>query len=71
MCMKNVNRKTRVALAALFWLAVWQIVSAAVGQPILLASPTATLARLGALAEVFHGKVRERMERAEAQGDER
>lgn len=36
-------------LAALFWLAVWQIASMAVGQPILLASPTATLARLGAL----------------------
>ena len=48
--MKNLNRNTRLALAAAFWLAVWQLVSTAVGQPILLASPTATLARLGALA---------------------
>ena len=47
--MKNLNRKTRLALAALFWLAVWQILSMAVGQPILLASPAATLARLWTL----------------------
>lgn len=47
--MKNLNRRTRTLLAAAFWLAVWQALSMAVGQPILLASPAATLARLWAL----------------------
>lgn len=47
--MKKIPPRLRLLLAALFWLAVWQLMSMAVGQPILLASPTATLARLGAL----------------------
>ena len=48
--MKKIPPKFRPVLAAAFWLAVWQAVSMAVGQPILLASPAATLARLWALA---------------------
>ena len=51
MRMKRLDRKTRGLLAALFWLAVWQLLSMAVGQPILLASPAATLARLFALIQ--------------------
>lgn len=47
--MKKIPPKLRTLLAAAFWLAVWQLVSTAVGQPILLASPAATLARLWAL----------------------
>ena len=47
--MKKIPPKFRPVLAAAFWLAVWQAVSMAVGQPILLASPAATLARLWAL----------------------
>ena len=47
--MKSIPPKLRPLLAALFWLAVWQIVSLAVGQPVLLASPVETLARLWAL----------------------
>ena len=47
--MKNISPKLRSVLAAAFWLAVWQALSMAVGQPILLASPAATLARLWAL----------------------
>ncbi len=47
--MKNIFPKLRSVLAAAFWLAVWQVLSMAVGQPILLASPAATLARLWAL----------------------
>ena len=43
------NGKLRALLAAAFWLGVWQALSMAVGQPILLASPAATLARLWAL----------------------
>lgn len=49
MRMKNLSPKVRALVAALFWLAVWQVVSLAVGQPILLASPVETLARLWAL----------------------
>ena len=44
--MKKLPPRLRPALAALFWLAVWQALSMAVGQPILLASPVETLARL-------------------------
>ena len=47
--MKKLPPRLRPALAALFWLAVWQALSMAVGQPILLASPAATLARLWSL----------------------
>ena len=47
--MKKIPPKFRPVLAAAFWLAVWPAVSLAVGQPILLASPAATLARLWAL----------------------
>jgi len=39
----------RLVLAALFWVAVWQVVAMAVGQGILLASPVDTLLRLAAL----------------------
>lgn len=35
--------------AALFWLMVWQLAAMTVGQPILLASPAQTLARLAVL----------------------
>ena len=35
--------------AALFWLLVWQLAAMTVGQPILLASPAQTLARLAVL----------------------
>ncbi len=35
-----------VALAVLFWLAIWQIAAMAVGERILLASPIAVIARL-------------------------
>lgn len=44
------NKKIRRLLAALFWLLLWQLASASVGQPILLASPVSTLARLVELA---------------------
>lgn len=47
--MKNLSPRLQFLLAAAFWLAVWQALSMAVGQPILLASPAATLARLWAL----------------------
>ena len=47
--MKNLSPKLKPVLAAAFWLAVWQALSMAVGQPILLASPAATLAQLWAL----------------------
>ena len=47
--MKYISPKLRSVLAAAFWLVVWQALSMAVGQPILLASPAATLARLWAL----------------------
>ena len=42
--------KLRRLLAAAFWLLVWQLIAMTVGQPILLASPVATLARLAVLA---------------------
>ena len=45
------TRPLRLALAALFWVTVWQIVAMAVGQGILLASPVDTVARLVALAQ--------------------
>ena len=48
--MKTLHPRLRALLAAAFWVAVWQLLSMAVGQPILLASPAATLARLWALA---------------------
>lgn len=41
--------KTRVALAALFWLVLWQIIASALGQEYLLASPLKVLGRLGQL----------------------
>ncbi len=40
------NKKTRRLLAAAFWLLLWQLAAMSVGQPILLASPVSTLARL-------------------------
>ena len=49
--MKNIPPRLQFLLAAAFWLAVWQALSMAVGQPILLASPAATLARLVALVQ--------------------
>ena len=45
------SRALRRALAALFWVAVWQIVAMAVGQGILLASPVDTLRRLTELVQ--------------------
>ena len=47
----DARRPLRLALAALFWVAVWQIVAMAVGQGILLASPVDTLLRLAALVQ--------------------
>lgn len=47
--MKKLPLKWQPVLAALFWLAAWQLASMAVGQPILLASPTQTLLRLWTL----------------------
>ena len=47
----NSTRPLRLVLAALFWVAVWQIAAMAVGQGILLASPVDTLLRLGALVQ--------------------
>ena len=47
--MKNIHPRARRALAAAFWLLLWQLASMSVGQPILLASPLATLARLAEL----------------------
>ena len=44
--MKHPHPLTGRVLAALFWIAVWQIAAMAVGQRILLASPLETLARL-------------------------
>lgn len=44
------NKKVRRLLAAGFWLLLWQLASMSVGQPILLASPVSTLARLVELA---------------------
>ena len=49
--MKRISPKLTPFLAAAFWLAVWQALSMAVGQPLLLASPAATLARLWALVQ--------------------
>lgn len=49
--MKKLSPGLRPVLAAAFWLAVWQLLATAVGQPILLASPAATLARLWALVQ--------------------
>ena len=43
------GRPLRLILAALFWVALWQVAAMAVGQGILLASPVDTLLRLGAL----------------------
>jgi len=54
MMMKKDNssrtRPLRLVLAALFWVALWQVAAMAVGQGILLASPVDTLLRLGTLA---------------------
>ncbi len=47
----NQARPLRLMLAALFWVAVWQIAAMAVGQRILLASPVDTLLRLAALVQ--------------------
>lgn len=43
------TRPLRLMLAALFWVALWQVAATAVGQGILLASPVDTLLRLGTL----------------------
>lgn len=43
------TRPLRLTLAALFWVALWQVAAMAVGQGILLASPVDTLLRLGTL----------------------
>lgn len=43
------SRPLRLALASLFWVAVWQVAAMAVGQGILLASPVDTLLRLAEL----------------------
>ena len=48
--MKQMHPRTRRLLAAAFWLMLWQLASVSVGQPILLASPLETLARLIQLA---------------------
>ena len=48
--MPDKKRYGRALIPAGFWLLVWQLVSMAVGQAVLLASPLATLARLFALA---------------------
>lgn len=48
--MKRKSRGARMALAAAFWLAVWQAAAMLVGQELLLASPLATLTRLAQLA---------------------
>ena len=47
--MKALSTKARRLLAAAFWLLLWQLASMAVGQPLLLASPATTLARLAVL----------------------
>ena len=39
------NRAFRRALAAMMWLALWQLIAMTVGQPILLASPASVLVR--------------------------
>lgn len=39
------NRAIRRTLAAILWLALWQLAAMSVGQPILLASPASVLAR--------------------------
>jgi NitT/TauT family transport system permease protein len=44
------NKKIRRLAAAGFWLLIWQLAAMSVGQPILLASPVSTLARLVELA---------------------
>ena len=48
--------KTRALrwLAAVFWLALWQLAAMSVGQRILLASPAETLARLKELERKIH-----------------
>lgn len=43
------TRPLRLMLAALFWVALWQVAAMAVGQGILLASPVDTLLRLATL----------------------
>lgn len=48
---KSKNRPLRLGLAALFWVAVWQVAAMAVGQGILLASPVDTLVRLAELIQ--------------------
>ena len=48
--MKHMHPRSRRLLAAAFWLVLWQLASVSVGQPILLASPLSTLARLFWLA---------------------
>ncbi len=48
--MPKPSKNIRRLLAAAFWLLLWQLASMSVGQPILLASPLATLARLFELA---------------------
>jgi NitT/TauT family transport system permease protein len=44
------KRKTVRLWAAVFWLLLWQLLSVAIGQKILLVSPIAALLRLGELA---------------------
>ena len=43
---RRLSPRLRRLLAAALWLLIWQLAAATVGQPILLASPASTLARL-------------------------
>ena len=49
--MTDSHRLLRRSAAILFWLAVWQLLAMGVGQRVLLASPTETLARLFELVQ--------------------
>ena len=46
---EKMKNKLFTACAVLFWLGVWQWVSAAIGQEILLVSPVSVLIRLSEL----------------------
>ena len=48
--MKTLKKITLPLAAAAFWLILWQIASLAVGNPLILPSPIATLARLAELS---------------------
>ncbi|MDR1798342.1 MAG: hypothetical protein LBR19_00430, partial [Bifidobacteriaceae bacterium] len=55
----RLTRLAQGALAAIFWLAVWQIAAWAVGHEVLLVSPWQALRRLGELVRTgaFWGTV--------------